>query len=115
MNDVTRAIGSSWCLVVVLAGCAGIRDRAEPVDPDLQPLVSEVSPAEVETPPDEVIGPPDAPGADLVGEDPPANPGPTRHVSLDDEPAGNDKVVAQPKREKLPSLMGDILWGPRDN
>jgi len=25
------------------------------------------------------------------------------------------RVVAPPKREKMPSLMGDILWGPRDN
>lgn len=98
-----------------LAGCAGSRG-SKTVDPDLQPLVSEQPPEpQAMLEPDEHIGPPDAPGLHLIGEDPPSKQGPTQHVKMDADPAGSDSVVAPPKREKMPSLMGDILWGPRDN
>lgn len=88
---------------------------SESVDPDLQPLVTESSEPQAMLEPDEHIGPPDAPGVDLIGEDPPARQGPTQHVKMEADPAGSDSVVAPPKRDKMPSLMDDILWGPRDN
>lgn len=114
MTIMSRRSGRVWAFATLLAGCAGSR-ASESVDPDLVPLVSESAPPQAMLEPDEHIGPPDAPGADLIGEDPPARQGPTQHVTLDEEPAGNDKVVAPPKREKMPSLMGGLLWGPRDN
>lgn len=111
-----RASAAAVACVVLLAGCAGIRGEGDAVDPDLVPLTTEAPPDPIPAlPPDEVIGPPDAPGADLIGEDAPANAGPTRHVAIDESPAGSDAVVAQPRREKMPSMMGDLLWGPRNH
>lgn len=116
MRDVRRLLGVCVGFGLALAGCSGIRGDAASVDPDLQPLVSEAAPPQQATlEPDEVIGPPDAPGADLVGADVPAQQGPTQHVSMEADPAGSDQVTAPPKREKMPSLMSDLLWGPRDN
>jgi hypothetical protein len=115
MRDVRRLLGVCVAFGAVLAGCSGIRGDAASVDPDLQPLVSEAAPQQAILEPDEVIGPPDAPGADLVGADAPAQQGPTQHVSMEADPAGSDQITAPPKREKMPSLMSDLLWGPRDN
>jgi len=114
MNAMRRQ--SRWVasFVLGLAGCAGSRG-ARSIDPDLQPLVSDSAPPQATLEPDEYIGPPDAPGADLIGADPPARQGPTQRVSMEADPAGSDHVVAPPKRQKMPSLMDDILWGPRDN
>lgn len=115
MKDMSRSVVAFVVTAGLLAGCANIRG-SESVDPDLQAMQGERPATErEELPPDEQIGPPDTPGIELAGEDPPSKIGPTQHVVLDDEPAGNDKVVAQPKRDKLPSMMGDLLWGPRDN
>lgn len=113
MNDVTRTSGLLCGCLLLLAGCAQSRAGSETVDPDLLPLVSEATPAPTVFEPDEYIGPPEAPGLDLIGEDPPARQGPTQHVQLTEDPSGADTVVAQPKRDKMPSMMGGLLWGPR--
>ncbi len=111
-----RACAAIGACAVLLAGCAGIRGDDAAVDPDLVPLTADAAPEPIGAlPPDEVIGPPDAPGADLIGEDAPAQAGPTRHVAIEQSPAGSDTVVAQPRREKMPSMMGDLLWGPRNH
>src|SRR5687768_13713802 len=104
MNRMRRQSRWVGAFVLALAGCAGSRG-SDSVDPDLQPLVTESSEPQAMLEPDEHIGPPDAPGLDLIGEDPPARQGPTRHVKMEADPAGSDSVVAPPKREKMPSLM----------
>jgi hypothetical protein len=112
---MSRSVVAFVVTMGLLAGCAGSR-ASESVDPDLQAMQAEpATSVPEELPPDERIGPPDAPGVELAGEDPPSKVGPTQHVVLDDEPAGSDKVVAPPKRTKMPSMMSDLLWGPRDN
>lgn len=115
MKDMSRSVVAFLVTAGLLAGCGGLRG-SDSVDPDLQAMQGDAPAAmREELPPDERIGPPDTPGIELAGEDPPSKMGPTQHVVLDDEPAGNDTVVAPPRRTKLPSMMGDLLWGPRDN
>jgi hypothetical protein len=87
-------LGASLVAVLVVCSCA--RDRRDLVTPDegAEPLDAIEPTTEVPTPPLEE---------------------PAEHITFDPADAGGvpaEGVVAQPQRDPLPSMMGDVLYGP---